>query len=518
MNTPGNLHFAPLWEVDVKVTKLWMLLIAGLLLAGCGAPRGGGGGGGGNWSLDDDDSAADDDDDDDTGVAVKGLDIDSITFNQGVEIPLMENGEEVGSRNAPVVEGRDGILRVYLDRQDEWQPRAIKVYLEFEEGDSPDPVEIFVDGDSRARQLDSTANFDIDAVPSELHFQVRLEEVESDVEAEGDDNESQWPEEGYADLNPRDPRGPLTIQLIPVRYGADGSDRMPDTSDAQLDRFRDAFMQRYPVAEVDVSIGSTLLWNTSVEPTGQGWSELLDAVLQRRWDESPDRDVYYYGLFSPALSITSYCSTGCIAGLSPLNENPNDDWGRASIGLGFPGEGAASTMVHEVGHAHGREHAPCGLFGQASDSNYPYSNASIGVWGYDILGRSLQDPDDYTDFMGYCEPTWVSDYSYDELFDRVRAVNNLDHFVAAPDAAQHWLVLSSVGTGAVRRAGQIQRALPPSGEQRTVTLLDSRGTTIGDSIGYFSPLNHLPGGYLLLPEPGPKVRALLLPDGSTLGL
>ena len=37
----------------------------------------------------------DDDDDDAPGSLVNGLDIDSITFNQGVEITLMENGEEV---------------------------------------------------------------------------------------------------------------------------------------------------------------------------------------------------------------------------------------------------------------------------------------------------------------------------------------------------------------------------------------------------------------------------------------
>jgi hypothetical protein len=467
-------------------------------------------------------SACDDrrrgDDDDDDPAAVKGLDIDALTFNQGVEISLLEDGEEVDSRNAPVVEGRDGILRVYFDRQDDWEPRDIKVYLEFEEGDSPDPVEIFVDEDSRARQLGSTANFDLDELPDDLHFRVRLEEVEAGVEAEGDDRESQWPEDGFTDLNPRDPRGPLTIELIPVRYEADGSGRLPDTSDAQLGRFRDAFLQRYPVAEVDVSVGSTLVWNSAVQPTGQGWSELLDAVLQRRWNENPQRDVYYYGLFSPALSIASYCSVGCVAGLSPLNENANDDWARASLGLGFPGEGSASTMVHEIGHAHGREHAPCGLFGQSSDNQYPYSDANLGVWGYDILGLSLRDPEEYSDFMAYCDPTWVSDYTYDALFERIRAVNNLDHFIAGPEFVEHWLVLSLFPDGSAKRSGRIQLAVPPGGAERDLTLLDSRGAAVAQSTGYFNPLNHLSGGHLLLPEPGPKIRAVLLTDGTILEL
>ena len=460
----------------------------------------------------------DDDDSDSPGLLVNGLDIESITFNQGVEIPLMEDGEEVDSRNAPVVEGRDGILRVYLDRQSDFEERDIRVVLDIEEGDSPEPVELHIDGDSRPQQLSSTANFYLDDLPSELHFSVRLEEVEDDVDAPGDSNESQWPAEGFADLNPRNPRGPLKIVIVPVRYNADNSGRMPETGETQLEIFRETLLQRYPVAEVEVSVGSTLAWSNAVQPNGAGWSELLDAVMNRRWNENPGRDVYYYGLFSPALSIASYCASGCVAGLSPLAESPEDDWGRASIGLGFPGEGSANTMAHEVGHAHGREHAPCGLFGQPADSSYPHSNASIGVWGYDIIAQSLRDPDDYTDFMAYCEPTWVSDYTYDELFDRVRAVNNLDQFLAGPDSVHEWLVLGLDGRGGTRRTGKVQFARTPSGSAQEIKLLDELGRSVGESMGYFSPLNHLPGGHLLVPQPGRGVHALRLDDGTIVPL
>jgi len=460
----------------------------------------------------------DDDDDDAPGSLVNGLDIDSITFNQGVEITLMENGEEIDSRNAPVVEGRDGILRVYLDRQSDFEERDIRVVLDIEEGDSPEPVELHVDGDSRPQQLSSTANFYLDELPSELHFSIRLEEVEDGVDAPGDSNESQWPADGFADLNPRSPRGPLKIIIVPVRYNADNSGRMPETGEAQLEIFRNTLLQRYPVAEVEVTVGATLAWSSAVQPNGSGWSELLDAVMNRRWNESPGRDVYYYGLFSPALSIASYCSGGCVAGLSPLTENAEDDWGRASIGLGFPGEGAANTMVHEVGHAHGRQHAPCGLFGQQSDSSYPYSDASLGVWGYDILAQSLRDPDDYSDFMAYCEPTWVSDYTYDELFDRVRTVNNLSHFIAGPESVHDWLVVGLDGRGGTRRTGELQLAASPGGTRQDIILLDKLGMRLGESVGYFSPLNHLPGGHLLVPRPSRGVHALRLPDGAVVPL
>ena len=484
----------------MTTTRLLCLLIALTLSTACEYQRPG------------------DDDDDAPNSLVKGLDIEAITFNQGVEIALMQDGQEAESRNAPVVEGRDGILRVYLDRQSEFEERDVRVVLDIEEGGAPDPVELHVDGDSTARQLSSTANFYLDDLPSDLHFSVRLEEVDDNLDAAGDDNESQWPSEGYADLNPRNPSGPLRIVIVPVRYNADNSGRMPETSDEQIEIFRRTLMQRYPVAEVEVSVGAALVWSAAIQSNGAGWSELLDAVMNRRWNEDPDRDVYYYGLFSPALSIANYCSQGCVAGLSPLTENPSDDWGRASIGLGFPGDGAANTMAHEVGHAHGRSHAPCGLFGQASDSNYPHSGASIGVWGYDVIAQSLRDPDDYTDFMAYCEPTWVSDYTFDELFDRVRAVNNLSHTVAGPDGNRDWLVLSVNGRGGARHSGTIQRATRPGGTQQAVTLLDEFGVRLGESSGYFSPLNHLPGGHLLVAQPPRGVRTLQLKDGSLIPL
>ena len=364
------------------------------------------------------------------------------------------------------------------------------------------------------RKLSSTANFFLDEIPSNLEFRVRLEEIDEEVDAAGDDNESEWPGgESWTDLNPRNPRGPLKVVLLPIRYNGDSSGRLPETGAGQLELFENAMLQRYPVADVEITVGTGINWTTPILPNGTGWSELLDTVMNRRWNDNPGRDVYYYGLFSPAPSLASFCSQGCVAGLSPLAENAEDDWGRASIGLGFPGEGSANTMAHEIGHAHGRAHAPCGLFGQASDPGYPHDGASVGVWGYDILDQSLRDPDEYFDFMAYCEPTWVSDYTYDELFDRVRSVNNLGSARAAED--QHsWVVLSLDGQGGVRKSGTLRRAVPPGGTARTVRLLDNQGQEIGTTEGYFTPLNHLSGGHLLLPEPGENVSALKLEDGS----
>ena len=85
-------------------------------------------------------------------------------------------------------------------------------------------------------------------------------------------------------------------------------------------------------------------------------------------------------------------------------------------GVGSPpvavGKTRLKTMAHELGHTMGLGHSPCGL-NFVTDPLYPYSDGSIGVWGYDARGDSLVPPAT-ADVMGYCgdRPNWISDYYF----------------------------------------------------------------------------------------------------------
>ena len=85
----------------------------------------------------------------------------------------------------------------------------------------------------------------------------------------------------------------------------------------------------------------------------------------------------------------------------------------------------AGIIAHELGHNLSLMHAPCGNPG-GLDLSFPYSGGSIGAWGYDFRdGGSLVRPTG-PDLMSYCEPKWVSDYSFTNalryrLFDDSRA-------------------------------------------------------------------------------------------------
>jgi hypothetical protein len=121
------------------------------------------------------------------------------------------------------------------------------------------------------------------------------------------------------------------------------------------------------------------------------WQALLDQIdALRTTDQSTE---WYYG----------YAQVNYSAGLA---------------GLGLVGQPAAvgrddteRALTHELGHTFNLLHAPCGGASNP-DPNYPHPGAEIGVWGWDLVFHRLVHPDTSLDIMSYCNPAWVSDYSY----------------------------------------------------------------------------------------------------------
>jgi hypothetical protein len=231
---------------------------------------------------------------------------------------------------------------------------------------------------------------------------------------------------------------------------------------------------------------------------GHGWQQLLASLHLVRSTERPPRNVYYYGMVTPAPTIQGYCGGGCVAGLGPV-PSQTDDYSRGSVGIGYPGAQAITTILHETGHALGRPHSPCGT--QDAAPGYPYPGADIGSWGYDLLAKALKAPGQTKDVMGYCQPIWVSDFTYERMFQRIAYANANPYLIASPDperAPGRFLVLAIEADGRLEWQAPVDLDESPLGELYEVALFDAAGAVVQRITGIFYPVNHLAGGLLLV--------------------
>ena len=453
-----------------------------------------------------------------TGPLVNGVSITDVAFFQGVKVAVVTAGKVVtkSGRNAPVVVGRPAAVRVYVKSDSSYKGSSVTAQLQLVDGTKRLPIlsdTKTVSGTSTDDNPQSTFNFEVpaDSLPAGVTYQVLLTAKDGTVPT--GDSAARFPTAGGVQALDAEVSGKLKVVIVPVKYMYDSSGRVPDTSAAQLALYKQAFMVRYPATDVEVTARAAWSYSQRIAGSGTGFDTVLNAVTQLRQSDGVANDVYYYGALAPAQSFNSFCGGGCVTGLSTVDDSAKTAYLRASVGIGFTGNESAETATHEVGHAHGRNHAPCGG-AQGVDPQFPYSNGSIGVWGYDIIAKTFLSPSVGTDMMGYCDNTWVSDYTYSALFDRIAAVNGNPPGGATGGgtagggmmpAAQTYRTASVGADGTATWTGSMDLAEEPtSGQSRTVTFYSDTGSAIGTHTAHFYPYDHLPGGMLVVPtSPSP---------------
>ena len=429
-----------------------------------------------------------------TMVPADGASINKISLYQGVEVKVMENGAAVSTKT-PIVQKRAALLRVFFSVDAKYDKGPVTARLTLGD-DAPLEVVRKLSGTSKDATLSTSINFDIPAERMLAGLKYRVELLQPSTASGGDNPDAVFPASGKASLNVQSVGTSFKVKLIPIVYKADGSNRKPDTSAGQLQAYKDAFYGFYPIPAIDLSVHAPVNWSQAVSPNGNGWGELLDAVAQLRAQDNAPNDVYYYGIFSPASSANQFCGGGCVAGLGMVG-NAQDSYSHAAIGLGFSGEIATETAVHEIGHTQGRNHAPCGG-AQGVDPGYPHAGAKIGVWGYDLVSKQLFSPTNTTDMMGYCSPIWVSDYTFSAIFKRIKLVNNADVFYPPELLDRTYERVRIDAQGNATWLDPLMLHTPPSSEEVSLTVQTSEGSE--KLTGQLYRYDHLEGGVLMWPR------------------
>lgn len=438
---------------------------------------------------------------------VANLEVSEVALYQAVKIPLAEQGGEA-ARNAPVVAGRPGLLRVFVSPRANYVSERVTAELSWDRGDGAGPRVLESSQTVRFESTDadpgSTFNFALDGedLTDRAEWSVTLRSERRCAVPDADTGGARLPTDGRLEVR-AETVGTFNVVLVPIQYAFDGSNRLPDLSEAQLDRYRERIMAMYPVPEVNLSVRDAVTWERPISAFGEGWSDLLQGVLGLRARDDPDDNTFYYGIFRPEESMREFCRRGCVAGLGPLAQ-PDEELFRGAIGLGFAGEGSADTAAHELGHANGRRHAPCQV--RDPDPEYPYARGGIGTWGYDILSGGFKDPSRYSDVMGYCDPSWISDYNYTALFERIRFVNSTQADVRG--TPRPWRMVSLSGDAAATWGDRVELVAAPAGRPVAVGYFDAAGQLLGAGEGVEIGVDHLPEDRLVVvpAEPAGTVR------------
>jgi hypothetical protein len=409
----------------------------------------------------------------------------------------------------PLIAGRDTLVRVFYALDAAYDGAPITGRLQLAGAATPIDAVAPLAGVSTDGDLASTVNFFIPgaSVGATLDYSVAL--LKEAPVGTADNTYAHWPAVGSEVVAVEGPQNTLRLKLAPFQYNADGSGRLPDTSPEMVEQYRRRFLALYPVSNVEVTVREATPWSQGIYPNGQGWEAVGQKTFSFRSQDGAPDDLYYYAIFNPANDIYDFCGGGCLLGVTLLNNQPEDVGSvqlRLALGVGF-NDVTLDTAAHEIGHAHGRPHAPCGpgLDPQSIDPEYPYSGGLIGSWGYDITTGQIIDPAVASDIMGYCDTQFISDYNFVNLLDRGKNVNMPKK--AGPMAPPGEYELVSIDGERASWGQVVHRGKPIAGDVVDVSLRGEDGHWRA-SQGRYLRFDHLPGGWLFVPKAAGASRAV----------
>lgn len=337
------------------------------------------------------------------------------------------------------------------------------------------PLNPSITAPSREHDLDSTLNFKLPSSWIKPGYAFHAELAPANVSDDPDVTNNRFPVEGTQSFDfVSSP--PLNILIVPIEYRpfSDSNVYLPKTSD--LSYLTQLPLRILPVAEINFE--DRLFYTYSPvdtrynldNPYGYGWVQLLSELTTIHNMEDPEGNKHYYGL------VNSYaahrCGNGCITGIGYLGGYGAYRTAAGWSGWGDGTEAAAETLVHELGHNFGRGHVHCTGRESNPDVNYPYPGGGIGQYGLDPITGFLYDPNQYADFMSYCDPSWTSDYTYWNIFQyRHRAAARLDR---SSNAAVEKITEAIYVSGIITPEGEVN--LRPVYRQQTGSLLQPGGS------------------------------------------
>ena len=445
----------------------------------------------------------------------KGLRIRELALYQTVKIPLFQDGAwiDANSRSAAIVSAKQGIVRAMIETMPEYKPHSVRGVLRLKDGETvSELVDIkTLDGSSSEQELASSFTFTIKPgqIGVETELSLSLEETKCNEES-GHPDETRVPVTGgYQELQAAS-INKLRVVLVPI----ENNGIVPDVSPEKRDELRTTLLAYYPVPDVEITVRAPLVWDNPVEPDNPGsWAELLNQMRRERQQDGPQNDVYYVGVVQPMENLQKFCEKGCVLGIA-TQATRRQASAQVALTASFPDLLNFESVVHELGHTHGRSHSPCSLGGelQGVDPDYPLETGAIESWGWDFRTKTLvapEGPEGHMDIMGYCEPNWISTYTYAALAERSLLVNG--DFLIRNGSGAVWESILLYGDGRTRWGGASEVGFR-SDDTEPAEALDASGKVVANIRVMRIPLSHTTDELGYVPRPAASWSAIRLRD------
>lgn len=370
----------------------------------------------------------------------RGIRLTRVTATQGVQTEIVRDGLELPpeTHTVPLISRRKTVLRTDWSLHASFVPRELLARLTIytPEGDTHvDEYRAMVDGPSNDGDFARTFRWQLPASLVRPGMEYRIEAFEADPDytaGEVSDPPPILPLAGRGTLAVEDNPMVLKVELIPIKHVFNGMTCMPTVTDADVLELQKWIEQHNPVERAELTLLDPLEYTESIGTSQQGFVPVLTALGLHRAKQKPAPNVYWYGLLE---SCDAY--PGLLGQAYGIPDAPTVTLAFQRIATGrFLGSGVAArdTFVHEIGHCQGRYHVRCSGGEAGYDTDYPYPNGRIGVWGYGIHDTQLRSPTGARDYMTYCSDTFVSDFGWDLTYDFIKELSSWDAADLAPTA------------------------------------------------------------------------------------
>ncbi len=415
---------------------------------------------------------------------VAGLRLTGVSVNQAVEIPLLENGSAVAvkDRPAPIVQNRGALVRVRVAPDRGYEPGAVVAKLTLSNAGVDTVIEIskVVAEASDQSTLEGTMNLELEPglIGPDTQLSVGLARGGC-ISTGGADR---FPSTGSYELAAIK-TGRIKVLIVPYERAPYKFNATPE----MLEELRKGLHAYYPTEGFDLELHEPI----PVMNARTDLSRILQHIGDLRAQENPAGDQYYFGLFTAAETFRSFCEDGCVAGISTLGGDSQfgDPSERYGVGIGYLSDVMTTssgvpttekaitinTMAHELGHAHGRQHSPCGD-PAGVDPRFPNDNADVETYGYSLATGQLSGPREHKDLMAYCEPQWIHPYTYSAFAKRVRGVNSAARRI--PGKAVTYASVLMRRDGRASWGERVRSMFPPGGARGSARALDASGQVV----------------------------------------